>query len=241
MITLKKRDNDGSYYIKIILCSKELKLNHESNNLPEKCSFIKHVGGTGNIYIKIENGDLADEVKRELEHVGILLFVGNTGYIRCPQILFDYLHQAPLNDLIDRKKNGDYYILGSFLKEKCYHFLKDSPFSFYTFYAIVKFIGLCLFLVVIWIAIFMLQVDSNFGKVVVAIFLTYIPKTLDLFTRPWYTDVSKINMEDYVNEAMKEELKKRQNALTLRYILIALQFYCKDTDIARVIEGENNQ
>ena len=160
--------------------------------------------------MRTENGDLGNEVKSELEHVGILLFIGNTGYIRCPKILFDYLHQAPLNDLIERKKNGDYYILGSFLKEKCYHFLKDSPFSFYTFYAVVKFIGLCLFLVVIGTAIFMLQVDSNFGKVVVAIFLTYIPKLLDTITKPWYTDVSKINMEVYVNEVMKEELKKRQ-------------------------------
>ena len=86
-----------------------------------------------------------------------------------------------------------------------------------------------------------MQVDSNLCPVVVALFLTCIPQIPDIFTKPWCTDVSKINMEDYVNEVMKEELKKRQNALTLRYMLIALQFYCKDTNIPGVVEGEHNQ
>ena len=215
---------DKTHYIKIPLCSEELKLNYHSNNLQRKQPFIKHEERTGKYYIMVDNDNLSAEEKKELEKVSTIENTANVQwpqilvdylYVECPRILVDYLHQVPLNDLIERKKNGDYYILESFLNEKCHPFLKHSRFSFYPFYAVVEFIGLCLFVALIGIGLYMLQNDSNFGKVFVAIFLTYIPKLLDTITKPWYSDVSKINMEDYVNEAMKEELKKRQNCLDI--------------------------
>ena len=221
-------EEDGSYYIRIPY-AKKLNQNYQNcqnSNL--------QFGGNSKHYLKVDKKII------ELEDIGLLL-MEETGYIQCHPILFKYLTQVPRNDIIERKKNGDYYILDSFLNEKCHPFLKHSRFSFYPFYAVVEFIGLCLFIALIGIGLYMLQNDSNFGKVFVAIFLTYIPKLLDIITKPWYTDVSKINMEDYVDEVMKEELKKRQNALILRYILIVLQFYYEDTNIPKLKKKESNQ
>ena len=226
---LKKKDlieeQEGFYCIKNPY-SGELNQNYQSSDLP--------FGETGKHYLEVDKKII------ELENIGLLL-TEETDYIQCYPILLYYLTQVPRNNIIERKQNGDYNILNSFLKEKCHPFLKYSRFSFYPFYAVVEFIGLCLFIALIGIGLYMLQNDSNFGKVFVAIFLTYIPKLLDIITKPWCTDVSKINMEDYVNEAMKEELKKRQNALILRYILIVLQFYYEDTNIPKLKKKESNQ
>ena len=236
---------DGSYYIKLPCLPKKLKLNFETSNhlyeegenfcfpdidklnrtLPEIQNFI--VEHNEKYYIKVDNVKINDVQKTELEKNGMLL-IKNTGccYIQCPQILLDSWYQVPLNDLVERKKNGDYIINDSSLKKKCDLFLIHSQSRFYAFYALVELIGLCLFVAVIGIGTIILDDDRNVGKVVLGIFLTYIPKLFDMFTKPGTKDVLKSKKDDFVNEIMKDELKKRQNALALTYILIALQFFC---------------
>ena len=243
---------DDSFYVKTVI-SKEpnLKVNNHANKERKKLYFayqtIIKINGSilkkmGKHYFKSDNDfmKLDNEKKEELTKYEIIFLTGNSYYIHCPQKLFDYLNQDPLNDLIERKKNGDYLIPDPSLEDKCCRFLKHGRLSYYTFDAFVELVGVCLFVAVIWIGIFMLDYDDrNIGKVLVAVFLTYIPKSLGIFTTPWSKDASKSKKDHYINEVMKEELKKRQNALTLRYILIALQFYFDESNIARVMEELN--
>ena len=152
-------------------------------------------------------------------------------YTKCPQFLFDYWNDFPATDLIKKENDGSYSILDSFLEQKCYPFLDHGQFRFYTFHAFAELVVLILFLVVVWICLDMLNDNRSFGQVVVAILLTYIPHILDVITQPWHDDVSQVKLDAYIDDMVKEELNKRQDALTLRYILLALQFYSKDIKI----------
>ena len=71
----------------------------------------------------------------------------------------------------------------------------------------------------------MLHDDKTFGKVVVAIFLTYIPKLVDVVTKPWHNDVSTAVIESFIKDKIDEEIKRRQNTLTLRYTILVLLLY----------------
>ena len=250
-------EQDESYFIKTII-SNEVNLNWESNNhaygkrgnlyfayqtVPEKGGLIHEQ--MEKYYIKADPDfmELDNTEKVDIKRSEILLLTENSYYIQCPQKLFEYLNQVDMSDLIERKNNGDYYsVPDPSLEDKCCRFLKHGRLSFYTFDAFVELVGVCLFVAVIWIGIFMLDDDDrNIGKVLVAVFLTHIPKSFGIFTTPWSEDASKSKKYDYINEIMKEELKKRQNALTLVYISLTLLFYCNDINIPSVVEEDNNQ
>ena len=150
--------------------------------------------------------------------------------------LFDVWKNFPFTDnLISMKENRVYDITDSFLNQKCYPFLENGHFGFYTFYALAEFVALCLLTVVTGIGLYMLHDDKTFGKVVVAIFLKYIPKLVDVVTKPWHNDVSTAVIENFIKDKIDEEIKRRQNILTLRYTILVLLLYYRN------MQGTNEQ
>ena len=231
---------DGYYYVKVLDHPLEIKLPFETKEIEEFCfkcpdietitqrfpetkGFIKK--HKDKYYMRVQ-GNLGNIDDAELENYGFWSSEGRS-YVQC-QFILDYWNKFPKTELITREENGNHTILASFLKHKCYPILERGEFGLKTIFCIAEIVALSLLIAAFGIALYMLNGEKTVGKVVVAIFLTYIPKILNVITKPWHSDVSKIKMEDFVKEKIDEELQRKQNALTLKYILLVLQFYYKD-------------
>ena len=236
---------DGCYYIQVLDHSLEIKLPFETKEIEEfyfKCPDIETITQrfseikgfikkhNGKYYMRVQ-GNIGNIDDAELKKYGFWSSEGCI-YVQC-QFLLDYWNKFPKTELITREENGNHTILGSFLKHKCYPILERGEFGLKTIFCIAEIVALSLLIAAFGISLYMLNGEKTVGKVVVAIFLTYIPKILNVITKPWHSDVSKIKMEDFVKEKIDEELQRKQNALTLKYILLVLQFYYKDMKIAK--------
>ena len=97
---------------------------------------------------------------------------------------------------------GKFYIRKEFMKE-CYDsnlLLKPAEYSSYSFFAFIKFVALCLIISATGLSLYMLNDNTSLGKVVIAIFLTFLPRALDTLTRPWRADVKTFVKEKYIME-----------------------------------------
>ena len=105
---------------------------------------------------------------------------------------------------------GKFYIKKKFLEE-CYDsnlLLKPAEYSSYSFFAFIKFVALCLMISATGLSLYMLNDNSSLGKVVIAIFLSFLPQALDTLTRPWRADVRQFVKEKYIMEKInKDNLK----------------------------------
>ena len=111
-------------------------------------------------------------------------------------------------NIIREERNGKYFISKSFIKD-CYQLLDATEYSHYTLYSFIKFVTIILILVVTGLSIYMLTGDTStaLGKVVVAIFLTFVPHALKTLIRPWRNDVRKSIMERQIRKKIEHKLE----------------------------------
>ena len=164
-----------------------------------------YVFPTAQVYSMIVNHTLLGLMKHWDFHFPILVlaFIFMFHFIKLVQNAFHSLRQLellifneyrsrypdfddPKGLIIQTQKDDkyDYEIQEEFLFKKCCSLLKPAQFSMYSFCALGEMIGLLLFIVIIGLSLNVINDNSSLGKVVMIIFVSFIPRVLDTSKAP---------------------------------------------------------